>query len=99
VKIHLYKKGFVLDYWFSTSHKEVNPTHFGEGTSFDMGNDSSTSERAMYENEVGGYVNYVIEGMLSDAFKYEENTMMDDSNLNAELFYNMLKLAQQPLYE
>jgi len=32
VKLHLYKKIFVRNYWFWTSHEEIVPTHYGEGT-------------------------------------------------------------------
>jgi len=40
-----------------------------------------------------------MEVMLNEAFRYEENNIMDGSNVNAEVLYNMIQATQQPLYE
>jgi len=37
--------------------------------------------------------------VLNDVFRFEEQTMVDDPNVNVEAFCNMLQLAQQPLYK
>jgi len=52
------------------------------------------------ENKVGGYDDHHMEVMLNDSFRYEEDTIMDRPDVNAEeASNNMLQANQQPLQE
>jgi len=56
-------------------------------------------DHTFYENEGGEYNDHHMETMLSDAFRYENDTPVAGRNVQAEAFYNMLESAQQLLYE
>jgi len=47
----------------------------------------------------GGYNHHHLETMLTDVFRWDNDTLVSGCNVEAETFYNMLESAQQPLYE
>jgi len=59
-----------------------------------MGNDSNIFEDEKDENKVGGYNYYIVSTVLNDAFRFEENTVVDGINVNAKAFYYILQSAQ-----
>ena len=64
----------------------MNPTHYGQGPSFNRGNESNTLKGDLDENEVGGYNDHDMSAMLDGIFKCEEETMVDGPNMNANAF-------------
>ena len=99
VRLHLYRKGFVQNYWFWTSHGEVQPTHFGEGTSVDTEVHWNIQQNNVDNVDVVGYNYQQMETMLGDAFRCDNETPVPGRNVQAETFYKMLESSQQPLFE
>jgi len=99
MKLHLYSKAFVRNYWFWASHGEVVPTHYGEGTSSDTGVHLNIVDHTFESAEGGGYNYHHMETRLSDVFRCDNDTPVSGCNVQAKAFYNMLESAKQPLYE
>ena len=64
VKLHLYRKEFVQNYWFWTSHREVVPIHYGEGTSSDTGVHLNIDDHNFDSADSGGYNHHHVETCL-----------------------------------
>uniref|UniRef100_A0A7C9DL29 Transposase-associated domain-containing protein n=1 Tax=Opuntia streptacantha TaxID=393608 RepID=A0A7C9DL29_OPUST len=99
VKLHLYRKGFVQNYWVWTSHGEVEPSHYGEGTSSNIGVHFNMEDPNFDDDDGSGYTHHHMETMVNDVFGWDNDTPVSGRNVQAENFYNMLESAQQPLFE
>ena len=79
VKFHLYRKGFVKNYWYWISHgKEDNLEAGGACSSHSMNFD--------YDNNDHNYM----ENMLHATFQVNEMNMSSSYKVNPEAFYTML---------
>ena len=99
VKLQLYRKWFVKNYWFWTTHGEVVPTHNGEATSSNIGVHLNIEDHTFDSTERGGYNDHHMKTMLSNIFRRDNDTPVSGRNVQAKTFYNMLESAQQSLYE
>ena len=86
VKSHLYRKGFVTNYWYWTSHGEEDNLEVG-------GASSSHSINFDYDHNDHNHM----ENMFQVAFQANEMNMSSHHNVNPEAFYTMLESAQKPL--
>ena len=94
MKLHLHGKGFAQHYCFCTSHGEVNPNHYEEGTSFDREIQVNLFNHNHGEDAVGiGDNEHHMETMLNDAFRFEENSPMPGHNVNVKSFCNTIQSA------
>jgi len=86
MKLHLYRKDFVQNYWFWTTHGKVVLTHYPEGTSSYTMIQVNNFNHNYDGNEVGGYNDHDMETMLNDAFRYEEIALCLDVIVNVDTF-------------
>ena len=94
VKLHLYKKGFVPNYWYWTSHGESDPRvggvpdlHANDPAFAPMDNDpQNTYQRMIFDTFGTEYV--------PDHSSNEEET----PNLDDQKFYDLLHSVQKPLW-
>jgi len=95
VKVHLYKKGFIPEYWYWTCHGENDPNIWID-----------TSPEIFSTEE--GHLNR-FESMVYDVvgleYEIDHDQEMDDSpimnetpNIEAQKFYELLDVAQKPLW-
>jgi len=84
IKSHLYRKGFVKNCWYWTSHGEEDNSEAGAASSshsmnFDYDhNDENHMENMLHANEMN---------------------ISSHHDANPEVFYTMLESGQRPLYE
>jgi len=82
VKSHLYRKGFVKNYWYWTSHREEDNSKVG-------GASSSQSMNFDYDDNDHNHM----ENILHAAFQANEMNMSSSHDANPEAFYAMLVSA------
>ena len=98
VKIHLYRKGFFLEYLYWTSHGEVEPQSHDEASTSAWGTNFEFNNSFDYDvPEDGCYEGHHMETMLNDVMGSNVGNMGEAPNASVESFYNMFQSAQQPL--
>ncbi|XLR47820.1 hypothetical protein HN51_032054 [Arachis hypogaea] len=92
VIIHLYKKGFVPDYWLWTNHGENNPTlREIPNRTGELGAESSAHPNRTEELIYEAFIGFEIEG--HGDFEDKESP-----NVYAKNFYNLLHESKRPLW-
>ena len=95
VKVHLYKKGFIPDYWYWICHGETDPNLI---SSFNT-NPSSSSTTQIGSNEPLNRFEAMVYDAIGPEFGLHYNQHVDESpNVDAQRFYDMLHAAQKPLW-
>lgn len=88
VNLHLYRDGFMPNYYVWTKHGEVNPDA-------NLGSHSSSGGNAVDEDQLAA-----INQMIHDANSGNEAFREDEEpNSEARNFYDTLMAANQPIYE
>ena len=95
VRVHLYRKGFVADYWYWTCHGETNPTLrrvFSNQA-------SSSSMTESINNEHLDRVQAMVYEAVGPEFGIYNNEEVEElPNPDAKDFYDLLNAAQKPLW-
>jgi len=95
VKVHLYKKGFMPEYWYWTCHGESDPT---------ICVDTSPTIFSSQERHLNKYKSMVydvagLEYEMDHDQEINESPNMDESpNIEAQKFYELLDAAKNPLW-
>lgn len=91
VKVHLYKKGFIPDYWYWTCHGESDPDLCAN-----LNTHTTTHEG--YNDHLNRFENMVYDVVGSDYETHYDQEMDESPNIDAQKFYDLLHAAQKPLW-
>ena len=96
VKAHIYSKGFKENYWYWTSHGEVDPTHVFGGNA-----QASASTSAAHTNDmnINQYETLVFDAFGPEVAASYQYAIPQAPNLEAQKFYDLLESFNQPLWE
>ncbi|KAL3845803.1 hypothetical protein ACJIZ3_003206 [Penstemon smallii] len=97
VQVHLFKYGFVADYWYWVSHGEVEPT-----TQPNINVGPSGSDQYIHDEEDNRYEDIVYDAMRGGAFNCNIGDIVyanSPPNEEAQEFYKVLDSAQRPVFE
>jgi len=94
IKVHLYKKGFIPEYWYWTCHGESDPN---------ICIDTSPEIFSTQEGHLNRFESMVYD-VAGLEYEIDHDQEMDDSpsmnetpNIKAQKFYELLDAAQKPL--
>ena len=65
---------------------EVVPTHYGEATSSDIGVHLNIDDHNFDSADSSGYNHHHMETMLSDVFRWDNDTSVNGHNVEVETF-------------
>jgi len=95
VKVHLYKKGFIPAYWYWTCHGESDP-NIGVDTNPEI---FSTQKGHLNRFESMTYDVAGVEYEMDHDQEMDDSPSMDETpNIEAQKFYELLDIAQKPLW-
>ena len=95
VKVHLYKKGFIPDYWYWTCHGESDPNLSGVFTTHPR---TATLAQEGHTEHLSRFHSMVYDA-VGPEFQMHNDQQIDESpNVDAQKFYDLLNIAQKPLW-
>lgn len=91
VKVHLYRKGFIPNYWYWTCHGESDPE-------FDTHPRTATTTQEGHNEHISRFESMVYDAIDLGYQMHYDKEIDECPNVDAQKFYDLLHAAQKPMW-